>query len=172
VIRREDFLYEKDGVSRPWQFEDSIRRELARARRYGSTFSFVLIGIDGHGTLREEIGTERLNALTDLVARLVRDVTRTTDLIGHHAEGRVGALLPETPIEGAYLVAERLRTAINRAALDVVHEHEPVHVSVGVASFRHDPEFGVGSLVVEAQEALEAAQREGGNRSRVFIRAA
>src|SRR6266508_5741749 len=109
VIRREDFLYEKDGVSRPWQFEDSIRRELERARRYGSTFSFVLIGIDGHSELREEIGSEMLNALTDLVARLVHDITRTTDMIGHHAEGRVGALLPETPIEGAYLVAERLR---------------------------------------------------------------
>jgi diguanylate cyclase (GGDEF)-like protein len=172
VIRREDFLYEKDGVSRPWQFEDSIRRELARAQRYGSTFSFVLIGVDSYERLRAENGNELMHALTDLVARLVREVTRTTDLIGHHAEGRVGALLPETPIEGAYLVAERLRTAINRAALDVVHDAAPVHVSVGVASYRRDPEFSLGSLIVEAQEALEAAQQEGGNRSRVYIRAA
>ncbi|MGZ4206039.1 MAG: GGDEF domain-containing protein [Actinomycetota bacterium] len=172
MIRRQDFLYHTSGVSKPWQFEDAIRRELARARRYGSTFSFVLIGVDDAENLRDQIGHERVNALTDRIAQMVHDVTRTTDLIGHHAEARVGALLPETPIEGAYLVAERLRALINKVAVDVVREGDLVHVSIGVSSFRDDPAFSLDVLVEDAEEALAAAQSEGGNRSRVFIRAA
>jgi diguanylate cyclase (GGDEF)-like protein len=165
-----DFIDQRNGVTGPWQFEDAIRRELARARRYGTTFSFVLIGIDDAELLRAQIGSDRLNSLTDEVAEVLHDVTRTTDLIGHHAEARVGALLPETPIEGAYLVAERIRTLLNKAAGDVISE--PVHVSVGVSSYRDDPDFTLGSLVVEAEEALVVAQRDGGNRSKVFVRAA
>jgi diguanylate cyclase (GGDEF)-like protein len=165
-----DFLNHGGGIAGPWQFEDAIRRELARAQRYGSTFSFVLVGIDNSEVLRAQIGADRLNSLTDEVAQVLHDVTRTTDLIGHHAEARVGALLPETPIEGAYLVAERLRSLLNKAAGEVVSE--PVHVSIGVSCYRDDPAFTLGSLVVEAEEALVAAQRDGGNRSKVYVRAA
>lgn len=172
MVGREESLYEQRGVSKPWQFEDAIRREVARARRFGSTFSFVLVGIDFADELRDRLGRERLNALTDRVAQLVHQETRTTDLIGHHEAGQVGALLPETPIEGAYLAAERLRALVSDAVKDLVGVGAPMHVSIGVSGYRDDPTFTVGALVLEAEEALGAAQREGGNRSRVFIRAA
>lgn len=171
MMRREDFLYERSGISRPWQFEDALRREFARSRRYGSTFSMVLVALDHPDHLRERLGPVEMGALVRQLAGYIRRVTRVTDLIGHHDDASFGALLPETDLEGAGLVAERLRVMVESEAQRDVGVRFPISVSIGVSTYRDDPTFGFEQLRYETELALREAQREGGNRTHV-IRAA
>jgi diguanylate cyclase (GGDEF)-like protein len=169
MIKREDFLYDKSGISRPWQFEDQIKREVARSRRYGGSFSFVLVGVDDVDELTQRLGPNKMAILRERIVELVVRETRLTDTLGYHARGTIGALLPETPPEGAYLVAERIRAHVEKTLRHAVPKGEPVRVSIGVSSFRDDASFGAETLVSEAEEALRSAQGEGGNRCKVYL---
>jgi len=171
MMRREDFLYERSGVSRPWQFEDALRREFARARRYGSTFSLVFVALDHPDHLRDRLGPLEMGHLVRQLAEYVRRVTRVTDLIGHHNDATFSALLPETELEPATLVAERLRAMVEAEAQGDVGVRFPISVSIGVSTYRDDPTFGFEQLRYETEAALREAQREGGNRTRA-VRAA
>jgi len=147
-----------------------MRREIARGRRYGARFSFVLVGIDHIETLTAKIGPNTMAILRERVADLVLRETRTTDVIAHISHGKIGALLPETPPEGAYLLAERVRRHVERVLTPTALQHgEAVHVSVGVSAWRDDPSLTVDALMKEAEDALLNAQSEGGNRSKVYL---
>lgn len=171
MMRREDFLYERSGVSRPWQFDDALRREFARARRYGSHFSLVLVALDHPERIRERLGSFEMGKLISQLSEYVREVTRVTDLIGHHEFAQFGVLLPETDLPGAAQVAERLREMVEQQAQRDVGMTIPVSVSIGVSTYRDDPTIGFEQLVSETEMALREAQREGGNRTRA-VRAA
>lgn len=170
-MRRQDFLYERSGVSRPWQFDDALRREFARARRYGSTFSLVLVALDQAEQLREHLGFEGAGHLMRRLAGYIKDVTRVTDLIGHHNDATFGVLLVETELADAALVAERLRALVESAAQRDVGARVPVSVSIGVTTYRDDPTFGFEQMIAGSEHALAQAQRGGGNRSHI-VRAA
>jgi diguanylate cyclase (GGDEF)-like protein len=170
MIRREGFLYEPSGAARPWQFQDAMRREISRGRRYGTRFSFALVGIDNVEKLTAKIGPNTMAILRERVADLVLRETRTTDVVAHLGHGKIGALLPETPPEGAYLLAERVRRHVGRVLTPTALQHgEAVHVSIGVSAWRDAPSVSVDSLMKEAEDALLTAQSEGGNRSKVYL---
>lgn len=160
-------LYDKGGVSRPWHFQDCLHREIARVRRYGGTTALLLIGIDGALALRRRFGDERIRLIADRIGEYVCRETREADVVGHLREEEITVLMPETPAKSAYLLAERLRRRIER---EVVRGAQglPVRVSIGVSAYRPDAEFGVDALMFEAENALDAAQRAGGNRIEVF----
>jgi GGDEF domain-containing protein len=111
-----------------------------------------LIGVDGWTTLTAERGRrgafDLLGALAVRIRRLLRDV----DAIGVHGDGRLAVLLPETPLDGALVVAARIRQA---AQPDV-----GVRTRVGVAVFPEDAGT-VEALVREAEARLALARIEG-----------
>jgi GGDEF domain-containing protein len=125
---------------------------MTRARRYEHPLTLVLVHMDGPGGLTtvrtRRHPHEQLAALAVRIRRLLRDV----DAIGLHGDGQLAVLLPETPLDGAMVVAGRIEEA--------AREDVGVRVRVGAAVFPDDA-VTVDGLLLEAQAALELASLEG-----------
>ena len=88
--------------------------EMTRARRYERPLTLLLIGIEGWSKLCTDRGRRTASDLLGTLAVKVRRLLRDVDAIGLHGDGRLAVLLPETPLDGALIVAGR----IERLAVD------------------------------------------------------
>jgi diguanylate cyclase (GGDEF)-like protein len=92
----------------------------------------------------------------------VQNVMRKTDLIGRTGGEEFLIVLPDTPIEGAALLAERVRAALE-AQVSIGDPPMPVTASFGVASLSADCR-SLDALQAVADQALYVAKRKGRNR--------
>lgn len=131
-------------------FLERLNQEVERARRYPQQFSILLLAADQGDLAGAELGA---------LARLLRANVRSIDLVARLRGTRFGLLLPHTGREAAVLAERILKTISARlAAAD-----QPVTVSIGIGAFPangQSPE----ELLSAAEEALQEAYREGGNR--------
>jgi diguanylate cyclase (GGDEF)-like protein len=142
----------------PGIYQYFLEMETVRSIRYSNFFSLCHLGIDQDGT--------NTHGLVRSVANIVRQTIRETDLIGFAGERTLSVLLLNTEIQGAYLVAERLRTRVAEQTFS--NEHVPIQLtaSLGSACF---PTHGsdAATLLSRADEMLALARSLGGNRSAV-----
>jgi diguanylate cyclase (GGDEF)-like protein len=144
-------------------FEQELRREADRARRFGRSVALVMIDVDHFKSYNDRFGHRAGDdALRGVAACLVGAAARRVDAVTRYGGEEFAVLLSETDAEGARFVAERIR--------EVVAEHQeflcPLTVSAGVAALAGE-EADSEALVVRADAALYSAKREG--RNRVFV---
>lgn len=139
----------------------ALKRELRRAGRFGQELSVVLIEIDQLDTFEEEHGELRTSVLLRDMASLLAQQVRSFDLLARSGETQFMLVLPQTGSDGATLVAERIRTAVEGRAFAPATTGA-VTVSLGVAAF---PQAGADAqaLVATARRALVQAQQRGRN---------
>jgi diguanylate cyclase (GGDEF)-like protein len=143
--------------------DEALATEVARARRSGRSLAIVLADLDGFKQINDVHG----HAVGDLVLREFADVIRTTlresDFPGRWGGEEFLFLLPETDTEGAALLAERVRAALERRTIltsDGVAV--PVTASFGVATCSQS--CSECELIAAADAALYQAKRDGKNR--------
>jgi diguanylate cyclase (GGDEF)-like protein len=143
-------------------FEQALEVELVRAERLNGTVGLIMADLDDfkqvndrHGHLA---GDDVLRAFSDVLRETVREI----DVASRYGGEEFAVVLPATDLEGAELVAERLREAMaSRRVLG--HKNIPfaVTASFGVAAY---PEVATeAALLAAADEALYAAKRAGKN---------
>ncbi|HLC18987.1 MAG TPA: diguanylate cyclase [Thermodesulfobacteriota bacterium] len=135
-----------------------LEREIVRTRRYGRLLSAVMLDIDHFKDYNDTHGHLEGDRVLYNVAELLTVLIRVSDLAVRYGAEEFLVLLPETSLESAGLVAERIRKA--------VEEDSPVTVSLGVASFCDGMEKGE-ELLEEADKALYRAKHNGRNRVEV-----
>ncbi len=134
--------------------------ELLRRRRYQRALALMLLDLDHFKQLNDSHGHDVGDAVLQEVARVLKEALRVTDVAVRIGGEEFAALLPETPIEGAVLVAERIRRTI--AAREV--NGARVTVSVGVAAVEGRWEGDAAALMRAADQALYRAKRLGRDR--------
>jgi PAS domain S-box-containing protein len=184
------------GLANHRVFYERLDQELARARRYGTTVSLLMIDIDDFKELNDTYGhpagDEALRRLGRLLAEHLR---RNIDLPARYGGEEFAVILPNTGVdglataedeagarpdggapvaghrEGAAALAERLRAIVSEQPLAATDDGRPMHVavSIGVATF---PEMAaeMDDLVARADAALYAAKRAGKDRVEVYWR--
>ena len=149
-------------------FQERLREEMARARRYGKPLSLLYCDIDDFASLNSELGYQ----VGDAILRRLAEVLSATDSAGRLRESDVAAryggeelviLLPETSKEGAAIKAERLRAAVEQASFP---GRRTIRVSIGIAGFPDDA-GSPDDLVRSAEQALRQAKAAGRNCVRV-----
>jgi len=152
-------IYNRRGLFEIGEFE------LLRARRIARPFCALMLDIDhfkrvndhyGHAT-----GDQTLRGLTERC----RTVLRNVDMIGRYGGEEFVILLPDTNLESARLVAERLRQFIAKGPFTTDSGPLRITISVGVAEEKtHET---LGTLIERADAALYEAKRAGRNCVRV-----
>jgi diguanylate cyclase (GGDEF)-like protein len=139
-------------------FALAAHREVLRSRRFGRTFTIALVALDQADEICEAAGEEGLRAVTMQIADMLTRSTRQVDFRATLGGGRFGVILPETATDGAFVVAERLRAAVEQATVAVPDHPYPIThtVSIGLACFPHDGEDDQ-TLLQRAEEALARA---------------
>ncbi len=162
-LRRQVVVDPPTGLYNANYFSIAVRREVRRSQRFGRVFSLAVVALDQDDEIRESWGDEGLRAVTITLADILTRSTRQVDLRAALGGARFGLILPETPMEGAFVLAERIRVAAEQHAFTLPDHPFPLTqtVSIGLASFPRDAEDDRG-LLTRLEEALARA-RAGGN---------
>jgi diguanylate cyclase (GGDEF)-like protein/putative nucleotidyltransferase with HDIG domain len=140
-----------------------LEQEMSRARRFGGTFSLVMVDVDGFKLLNDTYGHPAGDRVLQQVARLFSDKTRSADLVGRYGGDEFLLILPETNGEGAAKVASHLRSAVasypfpSPEGLAV-----PIRLSFGISTYPENGQDG-RQLLTYADERLYDSKRRGGN---------
>jgi diguanylate cyclase (GGDEF)-like protein len=140
--------------------EDVLEREMARSRRHHEALSVILVDVDNFKTINDQFGHDVGDAVLTGVARIFREHLRACDEAGRWAGDEFLITLPSTALEGALVVAERVRGAL---AQDARFGVGGVTASFGVATF--DPQSDdMARLLSRADKGLYRAKACGRNR--------
>lgn len=144
-------------------FEELADKQLSQAERYGTLTSLLMVDIDHFKRVNDGFGhAAGDNALIKAV-EVMADSLRINDVFCRYGGEEFCVLLPETGVEDAAVVAERLRRAMMDTDFRDGDSEIPLTVSVGVACLESPP-FELKGLRLRADEALYRAKQTGRNR--------
>jgi diguanylate cyclase (GGDEF)-like protein/PAS domain S-box-containing protein len=152
------------GVNNRGYFMEQAELELSRAVRYGSPLSLYMLDVDLFKKVNDSHGHKVGDLVLIKLAEVCGQTLREVDIIGRLGGEEFAILLPETNLEKANEVAERLREAIAKAKVPL-EGGLPLHftVSIGVTSLvSKDDNLDV--LLNRADKALYEAKEKGRNR--------
>lgn len=141
-----------------------LEREIDRCKRKDSPLSIAMFDIDHFKLVNDEFGHQAGDSVLISLAESTRSRLRSYDLVARYGGEEFVMILPDTPHEGAILVAERLRTRIEKLEFKGEIANLRVTISLGVASFPSEDVTSVDSLIRAADAALYRAKRGGRNR--------
>lgn len=153
------------GLKNRRYLDESGKREYVRCFRYRRPISLVFIDLDHFKKLNDTHGHLIGDDCLRTVARILTNaVIRDSDVIARYGGEEFCLLLPETEIEGAAAVAERIRKLVEEEEFIVAGKRIPLTASFGVASHIPDAPDKLSALMRQADEALYHAKGSGRNR--------
>ena len=143
---------------------------MALGERYGNTLAVAVIGIDYLKEVEEQYSESVTDNALVVIADELGDTLRMPDRLGRWGDDQFIALLPETPIEGARHIGERLREAVSRAQFQGKRGVAlTLTASIGVTMFRLGDDLQ--SLLARANRAMNLARSQGSDRVRTDLAA-
>jgi diguanylate cyclase len=153
------------ALSNRRRFDDSLARELADARQQGTTLSLVLADIDNFKKVNDLFGHTIGDEILKMFARVLQDNVCARDTVSRYGGEEFAVILPETEVENARRITERMRTQLEGMQLavnDSGQEIGRITASFGIA------ELSLGdnadTLVQRADAKLYQAKCAGRNR--------
>ncbi|MCK9509730.1 MAG: sensor domain-containing diguanylate cyclase [Pigmentiphaga sp.] len=146
------------GLANRRRIQQTLRAEALRLDRDGGTLALVMFDIDHFQRINANYGYDAGNDVLRMLAGVVDRHCRRTDRAARWDGERFLVLLPQTDLDQAMLVAERLRQEVAAAVFPVP---EPLSISLGVASVREGQTLA--QAVRAAEDALALAKRSGRN---------
>ncbi|MBI2114858.1 MAG: sensor domain-containing diguanylate cyclase [candidate division NC10 bacterium] len=153
------------GLFNRRHFFENLEKEIQRARRYRRVFSLLMLDLDDFKGYNDSHGHLRGDEALKEVARLLLANSRRADVVGRFGGEEFVVLLPEINKQGAAVVAEKMRAAVEQYAF-FGRESQPggrLTVTLGLVTYPVDSEEGL-ELVDLADRALYAGKQQGGNR--------
>lgn len=149
-------------------FRDELEKEFGFARRHEQPLSLILFDLDHFKRVNDTYGHQAGDLVIRSVAQRVSETMRKEDAFARYGGEEFALILRNTTLESGFIVAERIRRAIE--ALEITHAGAriPVTASVGVAHL----ETGMArddDLVEAADERLYQAKRKGRNRTEAAL---
>ncbi|OHE59724.1 MAG: hypothetical protein A2Z99_03255 [Treponema sp. GWB1_62_6] len=141
---------------------DRLEIELARAERYGTTFSVVLFDVDDFKKVNDVWGHDSGDEVLKRTAKELQGAIRRSDSCGRWGGEEFLALLAESGEDEAFHAGEKGRIAVERAVTVSRKGEIGVTVSGGVCSYRRG--MDVDALLMGADAALYEAKAAGKNR--------
>ena len=171
-LQKESLTDALTGLGNRRHFERRMLSEISRARRFGQPLSLIMLDIDDFKVYNDTYGHPTGDAMLRGLAQVMLDNVRTIDDVIRYGGEEFAVILPQTTIDLATVVAERIRAAANELEVEGVKGIKEVangkfSVSIGVASFPIDAR-DEHELVNHTDIALYIAKTEGKDRVVVF----
>ncbi len=148
------------GLYNRRKFEESLIREIEEAKRYGKTFSIILLDIDFFKEINDTYGHQVGDYILQTIAKLIKKLLRRTDIVARWGGEEFVIILPNGKMKGAFQLAERIRKTVESTKFPI---EKKCTVSLGVTEYQ--PNDTPHSLLKRADLALYAAKQNGRNRT-------
>ncbi len=158
---------ELTGLCNRRQFMERATIEIERARRTGKSVSAIAVDLDHFKAINDGYGHAAGDEVLKASSAVWKAMLRPVDVLGRCGGEEFGILLPETPLETAAAVAERLREAIARNSIESGGRSIRVTASFGVACSTEGDGASPDGLLSRADAALYEAKAEGRDRVRI-----
>lgn len=145
-------------------FHLELEREFERSRRHGLSLSLLTFDLDHFKSVNDTHGHAAGDAVLREIGRIVKATMGLNDVFGRLGGEEFALILPETNEGGALLVAERLRSCLAEASVDIVSNAVTVTASFGIATKAPSDRMSY-DMLKRADEALYEAKHAGRNRS-------
>jgi two-component system, cell cycle response regulator len=136
------------------------------AKRHERPLSVLMVDIDHFKQVNDTYGHAAGDAVLAAVAGTLRDRLREEDWVGRLGGEEFAALLPDEDLEGAAVVAESLRHAIEHMGVRLEDEGEILRVTVSVGYATLEAGEDADAVLRRADDALYAAKADGRNLTR------
>ena len=140
-------------------FHERLEQEIGRSSRFASIFSLVMLDIDLFKAYNDIYGHLAGDEVIRRVAKGILASIRTIDMAFRYGGEEFAVILPETRLDDAYRVAERIRKTIESGSST---KEMPITASLGVASWPLDGMMKE-EVVARADKALYRAKQMGRN---------
>jgi diguanylate cyclase (GGDEF)-like protein len=169
-----EYLADHDALSGLFnrrRFEQELKRELTRARRYGAGGAVLALDLDGFKYVNDSFGHAAGDELIVSVSGTMSRTLRESDIVARTGGDEFAIILPEADEEAAFVVGEKLLTAIHREATVLRGSHHAeVTASIGLTLFDGPDPLLVEDILIEADIAMYDAKEAGKNRICVYKR--
>ena len=163
VVQWQAITDELTGLVNRRRFLDALRSEITKGQRLGARLSVVLTDLDDFKLINDSFGHHAGDEVLLAFANLLRAHGRDVDVAARLGGEEFAILLPETSVEGASVVAERLRHSLSDSRIRIAEKTEvTVTASFGVAELEEGQ--SVDELLRAADSALYRAKELGKNR--------
>lgn len=150
------------GLANRSQLKAVFEREKAHCERMGSTLSLCVIDLDHFKRINDDYGHDTGDQALSIVARLLQKRVRAVDLVCRVGGEEFMVLLPNTSAQQAKLVAEDLRTAVEKEVMRINDHEIRITLSIGIAQLTRDG-HQLDMLCKVADSRLYASKRDGRN---------
>jgi diguanylate cyclase (GGDEF)-like protein len=157
---------ELTGLSNHRRFRQILAKEVERAKRFDRPLSVVMLDLDDFKAINDNYGHLQGDRVLREVGRILKLESREVDEPARYGGEEFAIALPETRIDGAMEVGERIRRRLDavRIPLDGHHGEIRIRASVGVAGSPEQPP-DTKTLIKAADQALYRAKQQGKNRT-------
>ncbi|MFP5390546.1 MAG: diguanylate cyclase [Gammaproteobacteria bacterium] len=152
------------GLANRRCFDETLRSEWARALRQQQPLSLLMVDVDNFKAYNDANGHTGGDDCLKRVATAVASEMRANDLVARYGGEEFAVILPGQALKGAAIVAERIRSRVERLGLPNGQATGLVTVSIGAATALVAHDNTPGQLVATADAALYRAKHMGRNR--------
>lgn len=138
--------------------------ELNRCFRGNNPLSLIMADIDHFKRVNDTFGHQMGDEVLTKVADLLQEQLRTYDLAARYGGEEFCLVLPETDLDAASSVAERIRQQVEEMILPAPMENHKLTISFGVAAYDGTIDGSIDEIIRFADDALYEAKNSGRNR--------
>lgn len=145
-------------------FMETLEREIGRCFRYERPLSVMMLDMDHFKKVNDQHGHLAGDAVLKGIAQVIAQNLRKEDVFARYGGEEFGLILPEITLDGAAVLAEKLRSLVQGTRIRHDGLELQVTMSIGVAPLPKDKETDVLDMIRVADGCLYRAKNEGRNR--------
>jgi len=152
--------------NRGW-LDDAFDREVKRSERDQLPLALIMIDVDNFKSYNDDYGHLAGDQVLITVAKAIRTPLRPNDLVARFGGEEFAVLLPETTVENAKIIAERLRQRVSGADPGTLDNKTLPRVTISLGIAGRQPGYSLDMMIAAADVAMYHAKRNGKNRVEV-----
>ncbi|MEW6600847.1 MAG: diguanylate cyclase [Nitrospirota bacterium] len=156
----------KDGLTGLFNhrhFREVLKNEFKKAKRHSQPLSGIMIDLDYFKAVNDNYGHQYGDFVLAQSAQILKRLVRDTDFVARYGGEEFFIVLPNTDLQGAFILAERIRKVFLNNKFTKDKASETVTVSAGISATSDDNVISEDDLVANADKALYRAKWRGRN---------
>ena len=152
--------------NRGW-LDDSFDREIKRSERDELPLALLMIDVDDFKKYNDDYGHLAGDQVLITVAESIRAPLRPNDLVARFGGEEFAVLLPETTLDNARIIAERLRENVGKSDPGVLDNVQLPKITISLGIAARQPKYTLDMMIAAADIAMYHAKRNGKDRFEV-----